>query len=126
MRLSHATLFVSDLARSRAFYLRLGFTLVVDEAHYCRFIVGGDTTLSIEKRENVKAGGADFGIEFESAAALDGEITRLAAAGVEIAETPVGRSWLWRDARVVDPDGHELLYFFAGQNKLDPPWRVKS
>jgi hypothetical protein len=45
---------------------------------------------------------------------------------VEIAETPVGRSWLWRDARVVDPDGHELLYFFAGQNKLDPPWRVKS
>jgi hypothetical protein len=38
----------------------------------------------------------------------------------------VDRSWLWRDARVFDPDGHELMLFHAGEMKLNPPWRVKD
>jgi catechol 2,3-dioxygenase-like lactoylglutathione lyase family enzyme len=126
MRLSHVTLFVADIPRSRAFYDALGFELIVDAPHYCRFATRGDATLSIERREPPIAPAAQIGIEFDSAASLDAEIAKLKAEGVAVAEGPVDRTWLWRDARIIDPDGHELMYFFAGANKLDPPWRVRG
>jgi catechol 2,3-dioxygenase-like lactoylglutathione lyase family enzyme len=130
MRLSHITLFVSDIPRSRAFYLALGMPIIVDEPHYCRFIArldaeGGDETLSIERHDGPVAPAAQIGLEFSSPEALDQYVAGLQARGVQVAEGPVDRSWLWRDARVFDPDRHELMLFFAGKNKLDPPWRVR-
>lgn len=124
MRLSHVTLAVSDIPRARDFYLNLGFELIVDAAHYCRFITAGDATLSIEKQDGFIAPAAHIGIEFDSAAALDARVEALRAAGVAIAEGPTDRTWLWRDAHIHDPDGHVLLFFYAGENKLNPPWRV--
>lgn len=124
MRLSHVTLHVTDIPRSRAFYERLGFTLIVAADHYCRFIVGSETTLSIEAHPAPIAPSAQVCMEFDTPAALDAEISRLAGARVAIAEQPNDKTWLWREARVIDPDGHVLIYFFAGANKLDPPWRV--
>jgi hypothetical protein len=32
--------------------------------------------------------------------------------------------YLWREARLSDPDGHELRLYRAGRNRLDPPWKV--
>lgn len=126
MRLSHVTLLVCDIPRARAFYQALGFTLIVDAAHYCRFITEGDATVSIEKHDGPIAPAAHIGIEFDSAAALDARVETLRAAGIAIAEGPVNRTWLWRDAHIHDPDGHVLLFFYAGENKLDPPWRVRG
>jgi catechol 2,3-dioxygenase-like lactoylglutathione lyase family enzyme len=128
MRLSHATLFVSDISRSRDFYLGLGMQLIVDAAHYCRFVAspGGAETLSIEHCDGPIRPAAQIGLEFDSADALDSKVAGLRAQGVAIAEGPLDRSWLWRDARLFDPDGHELMLFFAGDNKLNPPWRVES
>lgn len=129
VRLSHVTLQASDIARSRAFYLALGFELIVDEAHYCRFLARvdegpGDETLSIEHHAPPIRPAAQLGLEFSSAAALDAFVAALPGRGVAVAEGPIDRTWLWRDARVFDPDGHEWMLFFAGPNKLDPPWRV--
>lgn len=131
MHLSHVTLFVSDIPRSRAFYLRLGFTLIVDEARYCRFLTRvdegpGDETLSIEHRDGAWTPAAQLGLELPTREALDAYVSGLAESGVRIQEGPVDRSWLWRDARVLDPDGHEWMVFFAGKYKLDPPWRVPT
>jgi catechol 2,3-dioxygenase-like lactoylglutathione lyase family enzyme len=125
MRLSHVTLHVADIRRSRAFYERLGFELIVAADHYCRFIVGESTTLSIEAHHEAITPAAHVCIEFDSPAALDAEIARLAASGVATAEPPNDKRWLWREARLIDPDGHILIYFFAGENKLDPAWRVR-
>lgn len=130
MRLSHVTLFVSDVARSRDFYLALGFELLVDAPHYCRFHARtgegeGDETISIEHRPARPTPAAQIGIEHPSREALDAYVTALIARGVTIAEGPLDRSWGWRDARVFDPDGHELMFFHAGANKLDPPWSVR-
>jgi len=124
MRLSHVTLYVSDIPRSRAFYEKLGFELIVSSPHYCRFITAGETTLSIERHEGPIAPAAHIGIEFESAEELDARVGALRAVGVVIAEGPTDRTWLWRDAHIHDPDGHVLLFFHAGENKLNPPWRV--
>lgn len=130
MRLSHVTLFVSDIPRARAFYLALGFELIVDESHYCRFLTRidegqGDETLSIERHAGSPTPAAQLGLEFPNREALDQYVAVLAARGVRVIEGPVDRSWLWRDARVLDPDGHEWMLFFAGENKLNPPWRVR-
>jgi catechol 2,3-dioxygenase-like lactoylglutathione lyase family enzyme len=126
MRLTHVTLFVADIARSRAFYLALGMVLFVDEPHYCRFSTnpGGAETLSIEHHDGPIQPAAQIGLEFDSAAALDACVEALRAKGVAIAEGPIDRAWLWRDARVFDPDGHELMLFYAGEMKLNPPWRA--
>lgn len=130
MRLSHVTLMASDIPRSRAFYLALGFELIVDEAHYCRFLTRadegpGDETLSIERHQGPLRPAAQLGLEFPSAAVLDAYVASLRERGLTVAEGPVDRTWLWRDARIFDPDGHEWMLFFSGKNKLDPPWRVR-
>lgn len=126
MRLSHVTLQVSDIARSRAFYLGLGFKPIVLEDHYCRFLTSGDATVSIERHEGVINSGVEIGIEFETAAALDSYVVGLAANTNQFAHPLKDQSWLWREARVRDPDGHTLLLFFAGEAKLDPPWKVRA
>lgn len=131
MRLSHVTVYVTDVPRSRAFYLAMGFRLIVDENHYCRFLTRldeseGDETLSIEHHAGPLAPAAKLGLEFPTPEALDAYVAGLVQSGLEIADGPEDRSWLWRDARLVDPDGHEWMLFFAGRNKLNPPWRVPT
>ena len=37
---------------------------------------------------------------------------------------PMDMSWLWREARLADPDGHRLCLFHAGENRKHPPWRL--
>lgn len=118
---------VSDVPRSRAFYRQLGFELIVDAVHYCRFLprIGdGDETVSIEQHHGPIAPATQLGLEFSSSAELDSYIATLRARGIDIAEGPVDRPWLWRDARLFDPDRHEWMLLFTGVNRLNPPWRV--
>ncbi len=120
MRLAHTTLHVSNIPRSKAFYQGLGFRLIVDAAHYCRFQIGeATTTLSIHAHEGAIAPASEVGVVFDSAEALDAFV-----AGIEGAPAPVDQSWLWRETRVADPDGHVILLMYAGDNQLNPPWRV--
>lgn len=35
--------------------------------------------------------------------------------------------YLWREARLRDPDGHELrLYSEADDYRLNPPWKMRA
>jgi catechol 2,3-dioxygenase-like lactoylglutathione lyase family enzyme len=127
MRLTHVTLPVRDLARSRAFYERFDLTLIVATDQYCRFKLDDESTLSIALHHGAHAApGLEIGIEFDSAEALDARVEELKRRGFSFATETTDQSWLWRDARLHDPDGHECLLFFAGANKLDPPWKVRS
>jgi len=130
MKLNQITVPVADVARAKAFYLRLGFTLLVDSDHYARFEVpSGGGTFSISHSADHDAAsatrnGAHIYFEFETAQALDAEVRALEAKGVVFALCPVDQSWLWREARLHDPDGHEIILYFGGENRLNPPWRV--
>lgn len=55
---------------------------------------------------------------------LDVEVARLQAAGIEFTQLPRDEPWLWREARLQDPDGHVLCLFWAGENRRHPPWRL--
>jgi catechol 2,3-dioxygenase-like lactoylglutathione lyase family enzyme len=129
MFLSHITLLVSDIPRSKAFYEALGLELIVDAAHYCRFRANldgqGSQTLSISRSPGPIGASCHVGFEFATPEALDFYADLLQARGFVLSEHPQDRSWLWRDVILHDPDGHEILLLYAGDNKLNPPWRVE-
>ena len=55
---------------------------------------------------------------------LRDRVERLKAAGIVFDSDPVDQRWLWREAWLHDPDGHRLCLYFAGENRVDPPWRL--
>lgn len=124
MRLNQITLPVADIARSKAFYTALGFRLLVDSVHYCRFLApDGDTTFSIHAEDGGFGTGAVLYLETDD---MDADFARLKAAGIAFETSPTDESWLWREARFRDPDGHVWKLYFAGENRINPPWRVKG
>lgn len=124
MNLTHVTLIVSDFERSKAFYLALGLVPIVDTPpRYARFgFPGGDATLSIEVTGAPPA--PSRAQVYLECADVDAEAARVKSAGLVLSQEPTDTFYLWREAHLVDPDGHELRLFTAGQNRLDPPWRV--
>ena len=124
MRLNHVTLIVSHLDTSIAFYRALGFKpIVLEEPRSVRFILpDGDATLSLEMTgEPVDESTAQVYLEFEN---LDDVCTQLKANGMVFEQEPTDMDYLWREARLRDPDGHQVRLYFAGNNRLNPPWRL--
>ena len=39
---------------------------------------------------------------------------------------PSDKRWLWREVRLKDPDNNQLILYFAGENRLNPPWRIND
>ncbi len=126
MNLNQVTVEVTDIARSRDFYQRLGLILIVSSDHYARFVcpaAQGEVaaTVSIHAADRVSPGGT--GIYFECRD-LDARVASLKAAGVVFDSGPVDQRWLWREAWLRDPDGNRLCLYLAGDNRVDPPWKV--
>lgn len=104
MRLDQVTLAVSDLARSVEFYCRLGLEQIVADEHYARFVCpDGDSTLSLEQMDTVPPSATTVYFECED---LDATVSALEAAGFGFEHPPIDQPWLWREARLRDPDGN--------------------
>jgi len=121
VNLNQATLDVTDVERAKAFYQRLGLTLIVSSDHYARFLCPGGATLSVHRVETVFPGRS--GLYFECAD-LDARVEALKGSGLVFEHGPVDQTWLWREAWLRDPDGNRLCLYFAGENRVNPPWRV--
>jgi catechol 2,3-dioxygenase-like lactoylglutathione lyase family enzyme len=115
VRLNQVTLAVSDLERAVEFYRRLGLEQIVAAERYARFACpDGDSTLSLEQVEAVPRSATTVYFECER---LDQIVSELQAAGLDFEHTPVDQPWLWREARLRDPDGNPLCLFRAGENR---------
>ena len=126
VNLNHVTLIVNDFEKSLAFYKRLGFLQIVHAPpRYARFqCPDGDATLSIEVTgEDTAPPRTQLYFECED---LDDRVARLEADGIVFTQPPTDMSYLWREARLVDPDGHDLRLFDSAGNRLDPPWRIPT
>ncbi len=125
MRLNQVTLPSRDVAAACDFYRRLGLRLIVDALpRYARFECPDDgTTLSLHLVESARPRGEWPAIYFECDD-LDATCARLAAEGIAFESGPAEEPWLWREARLRDPDGNALRLFHAGNNRRFPPWRV--
>lgn len=127
MNLNQITIPSSDLARSLVFYQHLGLELIVDSIpRYLRMLCpDGNTTFSVHHSGDLPTNGEGVWIYFECEN-LDEEVERLQEAGIVFEHGPKDQDWLWREARLRDPDGHRIILYYAGENRVNPPWRVKK
>ena len=123
MQLNQVTVSVSDVARAIAFYQRLGLQLIVEDLpDYARFCCpDGQATFSLSRVAHVIP--AQTLIYFECAE-LDQQVAELQGQGVQFSLLPTDQPWLWREAYLEDPDGNPLCLYWAGENRLNPPWRI--
>jgi catechol 2,3-dioxygenase-like lactoylglutathione lyase family enzyme len=124
MELNQVTLPATDVAASVAFYKKMGFEIIVDSPHYARFkSVVGEATFSVHATDAL--GEASKTVVYFECAALDEQVTGLKAKGIQFTQEPRDEPWLWREARLLDPAGNVICLYHAGENRLNPPWRVK-
>ncbi|MGH1372220.1 MAG: VOC family protein [Cellvibrionaceae bacterium] len=122
MNLNQVTLPVNDMPQAVAFYQQLGFLLIVDTPHYARFeCPEGESTFSLSLSDENFSNGAI--IYFEHAQ-LDDWVSQLQNQGIVFDQLPADMSYLWREAILHDPAGNKIKLFYAGENRLNPPWRV--
>jgi hydroxymethylpyrimidine/phosphomethylpyrimidine kinase len=124
-RLNQVTVTGTDYERSVDFYRRLGLKQIVDNPpDYARFETAGGATLSvqIDPEEKILATTAIY-LECDD---LDERVERLARSGLAFEHGPRNQPWMWREARLRDPDGNIVFLYKAGEARRFPPWRVEA
>ena len=124
MNLNQITIPSLDLTQSIPFYEKLGLQLIVKSLpHYARFVCpDGGATFSIHQVEALPTGDGIY-VYFECND-LDEYVNVLLEKGIKFEEMPNDKSWLWREARLKDLDNNQLILYFAGENRLNPPWKI--
>jgi hypothetical protein len=91
--------------------------------HYARFECReGDATFSLHQvPTSIENNGTWIYFEVHD---LDDYVSNLIAKGIVFDELPTAKSWLWREARLKDPDNNVLILYYAGENRKNPPWRI--
>jgi hydroxymethylpyrimidine/phosphomethylpyrimidine kinase len=125
-RLNQVTVTGTNYERSADFYRRLGLKQIVDspDTGYARFETAGGVTLSvqIDPEEKIIATTAIY-LECDD---LDERVEQLARAGIAFEHGPRNQPWMWREARLRDPDGNILFFYHAGEARRFPPWRIEK
>jgi catechol 2,3-dioxygenase-like lactoylglutathione lyase family enzyme len=125
MNLNQITIPSLNLDLSIQFYKTLGMNLIVEsQPYYARFeCKDGSSTFSLHLVDELPSGNGIW-IYFECEN-LDQFVTELIGKGIVFHEMPNDKSWLWREARLKDVDNNQLILYYAGENRLNPPWRLR-
>ena len=125
MNLNQVTIYSSKSVELAEFYQKLGLKMIVDSLpRYARFeCPDGDATLSVHSAEGGQIE-SNIVLYFECED-LDARVAQLKAKGLEFEEDPQDQTWLWREAYLSDPSGNRICLFYAGENRKNPPWKVK-
>jgi hydroxymethylpyrimidine/phosphomethylpyrimidine kinase len=124
-RLNQVTVTGTNYERSVDFYRRLGLKQIVDNPpDYARFESAGGATFSvqIDPEEKIIATTAVY-FECDD---LDGRVEQLARNGLMFEHGPRNQPWMWREARLRDPDGNIIFLYKAGEARRFPPWRMEE
>ncbi|MCU0238011.1 MAG: VOC family protein [Pyrinomonadaceae bacterium] len=125
MNLNQVTIWSNKPTESIEFYQKLGLRLIVDSApRYVRFeCPNGDSTFSIHFIETISdASNITLYFECEN---LEQEVKRLKKLGLVFESEITDQTWLWREAYLRDPNGNSICLFYAGENRKNPPWKIK-
>jgi hydroxymethylpyrimidine/phosphomethylpyrimidine kinase len=125
-RLNQVTVTGTNYERSVDFYRRLGLKQIIDspDTGYARFETGGGVTFSvqIDPDEKIIATSAIY-LECDD---LDERVEQLARSGIAFEHGPRNQPWMWREARLRDPDGNIIFFYHAGEARRFPPWRMEQ
>lgn len=123
MNLNQITIPVNNMSKAIDFYLTLGLTQIVDSPHYARFSSpSGNSTLSLILEDTEIFNGTTIYFEEEQ---LDSWVKNLIKKGIKFEQFPADQPYLWREAICHDPSGNKIKLYWAGINRLNPPWRVE-
>ncbi|HWI87749.1 MAG TPA: bifunctional hydroxymethylpyrimidine kinase/phosphomethylpyrimidine kinase [Sphingomicrobium sp.] len=124
-RLNQVTVTGTNYERSVDFYRKLGLKQIVDNPpDYARFETAGGATFSvqIDPQEKIIATTAVY-LECDD---LDERVEQLARNGLAFEHGPRNQPWMWREARLRDPDGNIVFLYKAGEARRFPPWRIQD
>ena len=125
-RLNQVTVTGTNYERSVDFYRKLGLQQIVDspDTGYARFETEGGVTFSIQidPEEKIIATTAIY-LECDD---LDERVEQLARSGIAFEHGPRNQPWMWREARLRDPDGNIIFFYKAGEARRFPPWRMEE
>jgi catechol 2,3-dioxygenase-like lactoylglutathione lyase family enzyme len=110
-RLSHLFVLVSDLERSRRFYVdTLGLEVLMDGAGYVRLGGAGGFHIGMEEGspEQIGSDGIEIVIHVDD---VDRRYEEMSAAGIVFDSAPADQPWGARHAWLRDPDGYRLSIF---------------
>jgi predicted enzyme related to lactoylglutathione lyase len=124
MNLNQVTLGSKNVQEAVTFYSLLGLEQIVDNLpRYARFkCPDGNSTFSIHLVEKLTHG--EFPIIYFECENLDAMVTKLKKKGVKFIADPKDQPWLWREAYLKDPDENIICLYYAGKNRIDPPWKI--
>jgi catechol 2,3-dioxygenase-like lactoylglutathione lyase family enzyme len=123
MNLNQVTLPVEDMDEAAGFYRKMGFLQIVDTPHYARFeCPEGNSTFSLSLEPGGAGNSSVIYFEHEK---LDELVSALREKGLQFDQEPSDMSYLWREAILHDPSGNKIKLYWAGENRLNPPWRVE-
>ncbi|WP_299798486.1 VOC family protein [uncultured Shewanella sp.] len=124
MRLNQITFPVYEMKTAINFYRKMGFELIVDTPHYARFhCPDGNASFSLSLQEKSERNSSTIYFEHER---LDELVQLLLERGFLFDQLPTDQKYLWREAKLQDPSGNKIVLYWAGKNRLFPPWRVNS
>ncbi|MCF6436466.1 VOC family protein [Pseudoalteromonas sp. MMG022] len=122
MNLNQVTLSVRNMDQATLFYRQLGFLQIVDTPHYARFECPNGATFSLSLDKNMQTNGTTIYFEHEQ---LDEWVAELQSKDITFDSLPEDKRYLWREAQLRDPSGNSIKLYWAGNNRLNPPWRVE-
>ncbi len=128
MNLNQVTIYSEKAVETVEFFEHLGLKRIVDSLpRYARLeCPDGEATLSVHELGEMRPIEASNNVVlYFECTDLEAEYERLRALGLEFTEPPTDRPWLWRQAFLKDPNGNKICLFNAGDNRKNPPWRVK-
>jgi len=125
MNLNQVTIFSDKPVETVDFFEKLGLIRIVDSLpRYARLeCPDGETTISVNVADNVTV--SNNVVLYFECDDLDDKVAELKTNGLMFDEDPTDRPWLWRQAYLKDPNGNKICLFMAGENRKNPPWRVK-
>lgn len=125
MNLNQVTIYSDKPLETVEFYQKLGLKIIVDSLpRYARLLCpDGDATLSVHIAENVSPQ-SNIVLYFECDD-LDTKVAELKNLGLKFESEPQDQTWLWRETYLTDPNSNKICLFYAGENRQNPPWRVK-
>ena len=126
MNLNQVTVPVLNVEKAITFYQILGLQLLVhSSARYARFLCPeGSATFSLHKVDAPLIGHG-ITVYFETKN-LDEVVENLKKKNIVFNLLPTDQPWLWREAHLKDLDGNQLIIYHAGENRINPPWRIKK
>ena len=124
MNLNQVTVAVHDINLAVDFYKNLGLTQIVSDDHYARFsLPDGESTFSIYL-DSEKNGLECRSVVYFEHQELDNLVENLKDKGIQFEQEPIIQTYLWKEAILSDPSGNKIKLYWAGENRLNPPWKI--